>query len=145
GWNSPQAQLLYPQTTSGSPLVPHPPPLSPGPRLAPSPRTRRPGPRQFWLLLRPHLFGSEELSAHARAIAALAPKPYVALNPDDAARCGFVASQRLRLSLEGKAYALPLALEPSLPSGLALVPAGTAAFNGESLPAWITLDPAPKP
>ena len=142
GWNSPQAQLTYPHASAGAKLFPRHAPASIPAAFSPPPAFQ-PRPDAFWLLRRPHLFGSEELTRHARALASLAPAPYVALNPADAARCGFAPGQTLRLTLDGVAFALPLSLEPSLPLGLALVPAGTAAFDGESLPAWVTLDQAP--
>ena len=42
-----------------------------------------------------HIFGSEELSAAAPAVAELAPAPYLALNPADAAAFGLEPKARV--------------------------------------------------
>ena len=44
--------------------------------------------RNGWFVPIEHIFGSEELSLHAPAIAELAFEPYLALNPDDAGSLG---------------------------------------------------------
>ncbi len=83
-----------------------------------------------------HLFGSEELSSAAPAIASLAPEPYVALGPEDAGRLRAAAGARIRVAFAGSELLLPLLLEPSLPKGVAGVPAGFPALRGVALPGW---------
>ncbi len=61
-----------------------------------------------------HIFGSEEQSVLTPGIAELAPKPYVALNPDDAERLNVWEGQVL--AVQGQP--LPVKLAPALPPGL---------------------------
>jgi NADH-quinone oxidoreductase subunit G len=75
-----------------------------------------------------HIFGSEELSRSAPAVAELSPQPYVALNPEGAARFG------KEVELFGRR--LPVKVATDLPKGLAGVPAGVPPFAGLDLPAW---------
>jgi NADH-quinone oxidoreductase subunit G len=75
-----------------------------------------------------HIFGSEELSRSAPAIAELSPEPYVALNPEGASNFG------KEVELFGQR--LPVKIVADLPNGLAGVPAGVPPFLGLDLPAW---------
>ena len=146
GWNSPQAALLY-QAEINGPLRGGDagvrllePAAIPAPVYAvqiPAAFAPRSGPWQLVRLF--HLFGSEELSQLGRAIAQLAPAPYVALNPSDAAQAGWPAGAQLTLELGTRPYLLPLRLLPGLAAGVAGVPAGVPAFDGAALPAWVNL------
>jgi NADH-quinone oxidoreductase subunit G len=90
-----------------------------------------------WLVLPlPQLFGSEELSALAPAVAARAPRAALALHPEDAAALGLGADGVAELSLGGAAVRLPVATDPTLPRGTAGVPAGMPGLIGVALPAW---------
>jgi NADH-quinone oxidoreductase subunit G len=71
-----------------------------------------------------HIFGSEEQSGRAAPVAERAPKPYVALHPDDAHSLGLGADVLLDLSLAGAAVRLPLRLLPALPRGTVGLPVG---------------------
>jgi NADH-quinone oxidoreductase subunit G len=73
-----------------------------------------------------HVFGSEELSRQAPAVSQLAPKPYIALNPADAAQFGE--------DVECLGQRVPVKLAPDLPVGIAGVPAGIPPFLGFDLP-----------
>jgi NADH-quinone oxidoreductase subunit G len=75
-----------------------------------------------------HVFGSEELSRHAQALAELAPAPFLALNQDDAAR---LHSQPGDV-LEALGERVPLRIDASLPRGVA----GLLGAPGLALPAW---------
>ncbi len=107
----------------------------------PNPFTRR---TQEWLLLPiEHIFGSEELSAHASSIAELVTEPYLALNPADAA--GFLAEGKptvVEVAFGGLKQRVPLKVLAELPSGLAGIPAGLTALCGEELPAWCRIERA---
>jgi len=86
-----------------------------------------------WLLVPTyHIFGSEELSVLAPAVASRAPVPQVTLNPDDAARLGVGAGDEVMVA----GSSLAVRLSPTLPKGLAGVPPAFARSNGLSLPAW---------
>jgi len=82
-----------------------------------------------------HIFGSEELSRSAPAIAELSPEPYVALNPEDASSLGN------EVELFGQR--LPVRLATDLPKGLAGVPAGVQPFAGLDLPVWSRISRLP--
>jgi NADH-quinone oxidoreductase subunit G len=82
-----------------------------------------------------HIFGSEELSRSAPAIAELSPEPYVALNPEDASSLG------KEVELFGQR--LPVKIAPELARGLAGVPAGVPPFAGLDLPAWSRISRLP--
>ncbi|MGH9693677.1 MAG: molybdopterin-dependent oxidoreductase, partial [Bryobacteraceae bacterium] len=75
-----------------------------------------------------HIFGSEELSRLAPAVAQLFPDPYVALNPDDAANFG------TEVSVMGRK--LPVRVIPGLPKGVAGLPSGMPSLEEIALPAW---------
>lgn len=92
-----------------------------------------------------HIFGTEELSALAPAVAERVPKPYVALNPADAARFGIGPGQEAELTVAGGTYRLPLSLSPRLPSGMAGLPVGLPGLEGIVLPAWGVLAEASRP
>jgi NADH-quinone oxidoreductase subunit G len=82
-----------------------------------------------------HIFGSEELSRSAPAIADLSPEPYVALNPQAASSYG------KEVELFGQR--LPVKIAADLPNGLAGVPAGVAPFAGLDLPVWSRISALP--
>jgi NADH-quinone oxidoreductase subunit G len=94
-------------------------------------------PRQGEWLLVPcyRIFGSEELSREAPGVAQLAPEPYVALHPEDAAGFGRY------VEIAGRRVAV--AADPDLPRGVAGVPAGMPPFEGLDLPLWGRILPAP--
>jgi NADH-quinone oxidoreductase subunit G len=82
-----------------------------------------------------HIFGSEELSRSAPAIAELSPEPYVALNPEDASSLG------KEVELFGQR--LPVKIATDLPKGLAGVPPGVPPFAGLDLPVWSRISALP--
>ncbi|MGE5571073.1 MAG: NADH-quinone oxidoreductase subunit NuoG [Rhodospirillales bacterium] len=80
-----------------------------------------------------HVFGSEELSREAPAVASLAPGPYLALSPEDAKALG---EDTAEVSIGGKTHRLPVRVVAGLPAGVGGVPAGIPPFTGLSLPVW---------
>jgi NADH-quinone oxidoreductase subunit G len=80
-----------------------------------------------------HIFGSEELSILTPGVAERAPQPYVAFNPQDAARLGTDTGREVRLALNGTEYRLPVKLIDSLPPGTAGVPVGLPGLEGMAL------------
>jgi NADH-quinone oxidoreductase subunit G len=164
GWNSIQALNKFQDEVGG--------PLSggdPGERLIEPMQGKKVGyfqnvPAGFkprageWLLLPlHHIFGSEELSILAPAIAELSPQPYLALNPADASDLGLAAGDEVQLRLRAQAnvttdrsanaaattaaeiFRLPLRLKPELLHGTAGLPVGLTGIGnlaGVALPAW---------
>jgi NADH-quinone oxidoreductase subunit G len=101
----------------------------------PPPFERR---KDQWLILPLyHIFGSEELSALAPAIAERVPAPYLALNPEDAANLGVEPGSGIELTVAEGSYYLPVCYYPSLLPGTAGIPFGLPALKGVApLPAW---------
>lgn len=100
----------------------------------PSPFTAHPG---EWLMLPSHhIFGSEELSQDAPAIAELMLKPYVGLSAEDAGRIDVAPEDQVNVSLNGEAYPLEVRIVPGLPRGIATLPVGFPGLEGLQLPAW---------
>ncbi len=90
-----------------------------------------------WLLVPLyHVFGSEELSSQAPAVAQLAPKPYVAFSAADAERLQVQEGAQVEVNLAGTAQKLPVVVQPDLPRGIAGIPAGLVPVEGAGLPAW---------
>ncbi len=93
-----------------------------------------------WLLVPLyHIFGSEELSCMAPAIAQLAPKPYIALSAADAERLQVKEGDPVELNLAGAAQRLPVLVQHDLPKGVAGLPAVLVPLEGSGLPAWTRL------
>jgi len=91
-----------------------------------------------WLIVPiEHIFGSEELSLQAPAVASLAPAPYLAVNAADAAslRSGETVGE-VEIELGGTTHRLPLKVQHELPAGIAGIPAGLPPALGAVLPAW---------
>jgi NADH-quinone oxidoreductase subunit G len=90
-----------------------------------------------WLLLPLyHIFGSEELSVQADAVARRVPPPYLALGSHDAEALGIGAGEDVRLECNGSAWRLGVRVHPALAPGTAGVPAGLPGLTGIVLPAW---------
>jgi len=147
GWNSVQALNKFQQEVGG--LLRGGDPgrrlIEPGKELqeeyfakVPGPFLRREG---EWLLIPLyHIFGSEELSSRAQAIAECAAVPYIALNASAASVLGAANGGMIWLSLSDSSYHLPVRVRESLPEGVAGVPAGIIPhLNGSVLPAWCRL------
>ncbi|MBL6749051.1 MAG: NADH-quinone oxidoreductase subunit NuoG [Nevskia sp.] len=86
-----------------------------------------------------HVFGSDELSALAAPVAERAPKPYLALNPADAAALGAAADGLLEAAVDGAGARLPLKLAPALPRGTVGLPAGLHGVPFAAPGTWIRL------
>ncbi|MEW6296723.1 MAG: NADH-quinone oxidoreductase subunit NuoG [Thermodesulfobacteriota bacterium] len=146
GWNSAQATAKF-QSEVGGPLRGG----NPGVRLiAPDhgarvsyfqdvPPAFTPRGNEWFVIPLYHIFGSEELSTLAPAVAARSPAPYAALHPDDAAGLGLGAGEELRLTVAGTVFRLPVQLRPALPRGVVGLPAGFPELQGVVLPAWGTV------
>jgi len=78
----------------------------------------------MWILPRPHIFGSEELSRLAPGIEQLSPPFDAQINPLLAARIGLTEGNKLKLYREGETIYLPWRFDESLPLNIITVPAG---------------------
>ena len=110
--------------------------VAPAPAQQPVPPfVRRP---DEWLVVPLyHIFGSEELSSLAPAIAGLIPKPYLALCPADATTLGLADGDTVEAVAGAERLLFPVKLMAGVPEGAAGMPQGIA-YNGEG-PQWITI------
>jgi NADH-quinone oxidoreductase subunit G len=140
GWNSIQAVNKF-QEEIGGPLRGGPAGVrlvEPGAGVVSAPGVKPFAARDGEWLAVPlyHIFGSEELSRQAPAVAELAPEPYVALNAGAAARLEAEPGALLDVTIDGAVLRLPLRIRPELPDGLLGLPAGVPPVEGVSFPAW---------
>jgi NADH-quinone oxidoreductase subunit G len=93
-----------------------------------------------WLIMPLHeIFGSEELSRLAPAVAERIPQPYLALNADDAASLHIAEGAMVAVTLAGEVVHLLVRVRPALPAGVAGMVVGLCGSIGNLLPAWGTL------
>ncbi len=105
--------------------------------LIPPAFERRPG---EWLLVPSYrLFGSEELSVLAPAIAERIEKPCLSLNTRDAEGLGGGVGDEIRVTAGSRSFRLSLAIDPSLPTGVAGVPSGVPGLEWMALPQWVRI------
>ncbi len=96
-----------------------------------------------WLLVPQYrIFGSEELSQHAPAVAERIAAPGLALNPEDAAALDLDEGESAEIVLDGSSRALPVRIRPALPRGVAALSAGVPGVAPMDLPAWARISPA---
>ncbi|MBS1125639.1 MAG: NADH-quinone oxidoreductase, chain, partial [Nitrospirae bacterium] len=143
GWNSVQAlngpafaEAVRPEGEEAGRLFPGPGSSGPGTYFngVPGPFTTGPG---TWLLVPLyHLFGSEELSAQAAGIAALAAGPYLALGPRDAELLNASPGDLVELLSGGTRLQCRVAILPDLRPGMAGYPAGVLPLGGMNGPAF---------
>jgi NADH-quinone oxidoreductase subunit G len=92
--------------------------------------------RGEWLLVPVHhIFGSDDLSMFTPGIAERAPRPYIGLNPDDAAELSLRAGDDVALWLPWLDHQLSWRPMPSLPAGVAGLPVGVPGVPFVALPA----------
>jgi NADH-quinone oxidoreductase subunit G len=143
GWNSVQSINKYQSEVGGSLRDD-----DPGVRLL-EPKTEgthayfvgvperfRPLEDHLWVVSLHHIFGSEELSAHAPSIAQRIPQSYVLLHPADAAALGVEAGGLLAFTIDSQSYRLPVKLSGALPAGIAGMPYGIEGVPYADLPEW---------
>ncbi|MCX7047897.1 MAG: NADH-quinone oxidoreductase subunit NuoG [Candidatus Sumerlaeota bacterium] len=93
-----------------------------------------------WLLVPlHHIFGGEELSALGPAIAERVPKPYLALNPKEAAAMGLSSGDAIRLTTANRSLRCPICISPAMPDGVAGMPIGLPGVEWIALPQWVKL------
>lgn len=85
--------------------------------------TTEPAQECIWLVPRPCIFGSEELSVYSPGVAELTPPAVVSVHPAVAGRFGLEEDGLAALRIEGCRFVLPVRLDWSLPEDVACVPA----------------------
>jgi NADH-quinone oxidoreductase subunit G len=152
GWNSPQAVNKFQEEIAG-PLIGG----DPGRRLIepradaavsyfgelPAAFAARPG--QWWIVPLYHCFGSEEQSIFSPGVAEIAPKPYVALGPRDAAALQVQDGEPVEMEIAGKVRSLPVKIAAGLPEGAVGLPVGLPGMSEVPAAEWVTLRKAGAP
>jgi NADH-quinone oxidoreductase subunit G len=90
-----------------------------------------------------HIFGSEELSILTPGIAEMAPRPYLALNPQDADALQVDDDMEVDLTVGCATHRLAAMRAAQIPEGVAGVPAGLPGLPMFGLPEWGTVSAAP--
>lgn len=152
GWNSPQAVNKL-QVEIAGPLIGG----APGRRLI-EPRADAqvsyfgeipaafvPRPGQWLIVPLYHCFGSEEQSIFSPGVAEIAPKPYVALGPRDAATLQVQDGDLVEVEIAAKVRRLPMKTATGLPEGVAGLPLGLPGMSEVPAARWITLRKAGPP
>jgi NADH-quinone oxidoreductase subunit G len=99
--------------------------------------------RNRWLIVPLYeVFGSDETSRHAAALAQRIPAPYLALAEADAQGLGLGQGDHARFSLDGETWILPVRIRPALPAGVAGIPLGLGDLPVVVESHWITIAPA---
>ncbi len=99
-------------------------------------------PDNLWLTPRAAIFGSDELSRMAPAIASVIPPPCVRMHPDEAAKHSLLEGETARLTAGGDAYVLPIRFDESVALGVAVVPLGYPETAGLIAPTPAKLEKA---
>ncbi len=90
-----------------------------------------------WLILQAcHVFGSDELSNHAPAIAELVPKPCLTINTSDAEQLGLANDQAVDVTVANTTHRVSTKLKAELPRGIAMLSTGLPGLEGLVLPGW---------
>ncbi len=82
------------------------------------------------------IFGSEELSALAPAVAQRIPEPFLDISQEDARRLALATGEAVELEVAGCRARLAARISPEMRPGLAGVPSGLNLLEGTTLPAW---------
>lgn len=136
GWNSPQALVFYQREVNG--------PVRTGeagvllfdaaPAGAEYGEVADRAPVPLTAVPVHHLFGSEELSAHAPGIASLAPAPCAYMHQDTARRAGLSAGDPVTIVIGDMRVVLPVCCR-ELARDVVGIPVGMGVLRGVALPA----------
>jgi NADH-quinone oxidoreductase subunit G len=98
-------------------------------------------PREGELLVLPrhHVFGSEELSLYAPAIAQVSPKPYLALGPLDAQRLDVNEGEPVKIIGRSASYEFEASIHSGIPRGVAEIPYNLPETQDIDLPQWFRI------
>ena len=97
--------------------------------------------REGHLLVVPgyHIYGSEELSVLAPAVAELATQAYIAVSPDDAGSLAVNGNGLAEVVFSNTSHHLPVKITPTVPHGMAVVPMGLPGIQWNGVPVWMKL------
>ena len=142
GWNSVQSVAQY-QVEAGGPLkggdpgrkLIEPPEAAPNGLAVDGPRTEPAPPGEgFELVPVYRIFGSEELSARAPAVASLVPEPVLLLHPEDARALGIGNGDPVEVEVDGETLSWKASTTERIARGAAGVPVGPDGAGRHGLP-----------
>lgn len=90
--------------------------------------------KEIWLIPRPYIFGSEELSRRGIAIGELIPPPEAVVHPQSAQKLGLTDGGTAELDFDGQTISLPIRVEESVAVGVIVVPMGFPETYGVTSP-----------
>jgi NADH-quinone oxidoreductase subunit G len=90
----------------------------------------------LWVVPLHHIYGSEELSAQAPAVAERVVKPYVLVSAWNARELELAEGQTLAFDIDGQPYTLPAKISAVLKRNVIGLPYGLAGVPYAELPAW---------
>lgn len=97
------------------------------------------GQGDVWLVPRPHIFGSEELSRSSEGIAELAPPVELRINPNTASALGLSDGDTAEFDNGGQVMRINVQLDDGVADGVATVPAGYPETAGITCPQRIEI------
>jgi NADH-quinone oxidoreductase subunit G len=103
----------------------------------PPPFGRREG--EWLVVAQSRVFGSDELSALAPAVAERIAPPAIGLNTEDAAALGLGAGETVKVNFSEESWRVNAEIRPSLPRGVAALSVGLPGMPCFQLPAWATI------
>jgi NADH-quinone oxidoreductase subunit G len=146
GWNSVQSVNKYQEAVGkalrgGDPGIRllEPDPVGQWKFYQGLPEPFRPMDDHLWIVPLHHIFGSEELSARAAAVAQRIPQPYILLNSADATALDLHEGDDFTFHIGDQAYHFPVKMSESIPDGVAAVPYGIETIPYAELPEWATI------
>jgi NADH-quinone oxidoreductase subunit G len=140
GWNSGQALNKFQEEVAGALRGGEngvrfiEPALTFAPRAVEIPPPFTPSANEWLIVPLPHIFGADELSALSPPIAERAWPAFLVLHPDDAARLAAADGEIIEISGPHETLTLPLAIDPSLPEGVAGLCGVPVAAHGLAWP-----------
>lgn len=85
---------------------------------------------QVWVIPRPFIYGSEELSQRARGVASLVPKAEAYMHPELANRLHLCDGHTAQIDMEDQSIYLPIRIDETVAVDVVLVPMGFAETRG---------------
>jgi NADH-quinone oxidoreductase subunit G len=94
---------------------------------------------EVWLIPRPYIFGSEELSRFSPGIAELAPKAEIGIHPKTAQKLGLSDGDLFTVQADGVTIQLNVRFDDGLAGNVITIPAGYSETAGVTRPMRATI------
>jgi NADH-quinone oxidoreductase subunit G len=94
-----------------------------------------PGPEEVWLIPRPYIYGSEELSRLAAGVRELIPEPKAAMHPELANKLRLCDGHTAKIELDDGTLYLPVCIDERIAPDTVVVPLGFDETRGVVSPA----------